>query len=324
MRCRVLTLTAVALIGLSGCSSVATSPTTAAADAGYAAATKAAACARVVTIQSQLAQIQKQVFQAMSDGSDASVWGPIVSDLNRQKTPLNKEMTAQKLVCAGPAGKKTTAPSVGATKASGNATTPGVDQAKVPNCVGPPAVPTDKRSAILPDKKTAAGKTFIATVTTNCGVITMELDGTKAPQTVASFLSLAKTGYWADSPCHRLTTADPLFVLQCGDPTGTGTGTPGYGYGVENAPANFDYPAGTIAMARTSDPKSNGGQFFIVYKDSTLNDPTGYSIFGKITSGMDIVDRVAAAGAAPADANQNTAPLQPISILAVNVSEKKA
>jgi peptidyl-prolyl cis-trans isomerase B (cyclophilin B) len=191
-------------------------------------------------------------------------------------------------------------------------------------CVAPPAVPTDKRSGTLPDKKTAAGKTFIATVTTNCGVITFELYGTKAPQTVASFLSLAKSGYWSDSPCHRLTTATPLFVLQCGDPTGTGTGTPGYGYGVENPPANFTYPAGTLAMARTSDPKSNGGQFFIVYKNTTLNDPTGYSIFGRITSGMDIVDRVAAAGATAVDANQNTAPLQPISILAVNVTEKKA
>jgi len=194
----------------------------------------------------------------------------------------------------------------------------------VPGCVAPPAVPTDKRSGTLPNKKIAAGKTFIATVTTSCGTITVELDGTKAPQTVASFLGLAKSGYWVNSPCHRLTTADPLFVLQCGDPTGTGTGTPGYGYGVENAPANFNYPAGTLAMARTSDPNSNGGQFFIVYKDSTLNDPTGYSIFGKITSGMDIVDRVAAEGALPADANQNTAPLQPISILAVNVTEKKA
>jgi len=194
----------------------------------------------------------------------------------------------------------------------------------VPGCVAPPAVPTDKRSGTLPNKKIAAGKTFIATVTTSCGTITAELDGTKAPQTVASFLGLAKSGYWVNSPCHRLTTADPLFVLQCGDPTGTGTGTPGYGYGVENAPANFNYPAGTLAMARTSDPNGNGGQFFIVYKDSTLNDPTGYSIFGKITSGMDIVDRVAAEGALPADANQNTAPLQPISILAVNVTEKKA
>lgn len=210
------------------------------------------------------------------------------------------------------------------TGASGQATPTSLTSAMlVAGCVAPPKVPTDKRSGTLPDMKTAAGKTFIATVTTNCGVITVELDGTKAPQTVASFFSLAKSGYWVDSPCHRLTTED-IFVLQCGDPTGTGGGSPGYGYGVENPPADFAFAPGTLAMARTSDPKSNGGQFFIVYKQTVLKDPAGYSIFGKITSGMDIVDRVAAAGAKPADTNQNTAPLQPISILAVNVTEKKA
>ena len=209
------------------------------------------------------------------------------------------------------------------------APTPAPTSAPVQNvvagCVSPPKVPTDKRSGKLPNKSTAAGKTFIARVTTNCGVITMELDGTKAPQTVASFLGLAKSGYWADSPCHRLTIAkDGIFVLQCGDPTGTGSGTPGYGYGVENAPADFTFPPGTLAMARTSDPKSNGGQFFIVYKKTVLQDATGYSIFGKITSGMDIVDKIAAAGATQPDASGNTAPLQPISILTVDVAEKKA
>jgi len=193
----------------------------------------------------------------------------------------------------------------------------------VAGCFTPPAIPNDTRKRTLPDKKIAAGKTFIATVKTNCGDITMELDGAKAPQTVASFLGLAESGYWADSPCHRLTTAG-IFVLQCGDPTGTGGGAPGYGFGVENPPANSIYPAGSLAMARTPDPKSNGGQFFVVYKQTELPDATGYSIFGKITSGMDIVDKIAAAGASQPDAKQNTAPLQPISILAVNVTEKKA
>ncbi len=200
------------------------------------------------------------------------------------------------------------------------ATTPAV---QVAGCNAPPKVPTDKRKGTLPDKKIAAGKTFIATVTTNCGVITMELDGTKAPQTVASFLGLAKSGYWADSPCHRLTTSG-IFVLQCGDPTGTGSGSPGYGFGVENAPADSTFAPGTLAMARTTDPNSNGGQFFIVYRSTVLKDPTGYSIFGKVTSGMDIVDKIAAAGATPPDAGRNTAPVQPISILTVDVTEKKA
>ena len=221
-------------------------------------------------------------------------------------------------------GTNTTTPlaSQSATTPSGQPSAPAKNV--VAGCVTPPKVPSDKRTGTLPDKKTAAGKTFVATVTTNCGVITMELNGAKAPQTVASFRSLAKSGYWADSPCHRLTASDPLFVLQCGDPTGTGGGSPGYGYGVENAPADFTFAPGTLAMARTSDPNSNGGQFFIVYKQTVLQDPTGYSIFGKITSGMDIVDRIAAAGATPADASQNTAPVQPISILTVDVAEKKA
>ncbi|MDQ1537781.1 MAG: peptidyl-prolyl cis-trans isomerase [Actinomycetota bacterium] len=192
----------------------------------------------------------------------------------------------------------------------------------VAGCVAPPKVPTDHRTRTLPAKGTAAGKTFVATVSTNCGIISMELDGSKAPQTVASFVGLAKSGYWVDSPCHRLTTTG-IFVLQCGDPTGTGGGNPGYGFGVENPPASFKYPAGTLAMARTTDPKTNGGQFFIVYKETELKDAAGYSIFGKITSGMDIVDRIAAAGLAT-DANQNAAPRQHISILAVNVTEKKA
>ena len=215
------------------------------------------------------------------------------------------------------AGQPTAAPTGQETSA---ATTPVVS---VAGCVTPPKVPTDKRTGTLPDKKTAAGKTFVATVTTNCGVITMELDGAKAPQTVASFLGLAKSGYWADSPCHRLTTSG-IFVLQCGDPTGTGGGSPGYGFGVENAPADFTFAPGTLAMARTTDPNSNGGQFFIVYKQTELKDPAGYSIFGKITSGMDIVDKIAAAGASQPGASGNTAPAQPISILKVDVTEKKA
>jgi peptidyl-prolyl cis-trans isomerase B (cyclophilin B) len=232
---------------------------------------------------------------------------------------LTFALNSSKTTAASP-----TASAPASVTASAPASVPPALAKPLAGCAAPPAIPTDKRSRTLPDKKTAAGKTFTATIITNCGRITADLYGTKAPQTVASFLSLAKSGYWIDSPCHRLTTSTPLFVLQCGDPTGTGTGSPGYGYGVENPPANFIYPAGTLAMARSTDPKSNGGQFFIVYKQSTISDPTGYSVFGKITSGLDIVDSVAAAGAAPADANQITAPLQPISILAVNVTEKKA
>ena len=184
----------------------------------------------------------------------------------------------------------------------------------------PQAAPQKMTTA--PDIEAARGKTFIATVTTNCGDVTIELDGTKAPATVSSFVLLGNAGYWAPSPCHRLTgDAQGLWVLQCGDPTGTGAGPgPGYHYGIENAPGDGKYPAGTVAMARTSDPNSNGDQFFIVYKDTTLPvDGGGYSIFGKVTGGMDIVDRIAAAGVSPAD---GMSPMAPISILSMTVKAK--
>nr|WP_297416039.1 peptidylprolyl isomerase [uncultured Nocardioides sp.] len=186
-------------------------------------------------------------------------------------------------------------------------------------CNTPPALPEEPMQFDeVPPKSLAENAKWTATVHTNCGNIVMELDGKKAPQTVASFISLAREGYWDDSPCHRLVTSG-IFVLQCGDPTGTGSGGPGYGYGVENAPKDFQYPRGTLAMARTQDPESNGGQFFIVYDKTELPDPTGYSIFGKVTEGMDIVDRVAEQGTGGTLGPE--APKQPISILSVDVEK---
>jgi peptidyl-prolyl cis-trans isomerase B (cyclophilin B) len=156
------------------------------------------------------------------------------------------------------------------------------------------------------------------TMRTNCGDIVAELDGRKAPQTVASFVFLAARKYFDGTPCHRLTTAaSGIFVLQCGDPTGQGAGGPGYGFGVENAPRNGRYPAGTLAMARTQDPNSNGSQFFIVYADTTLPDPTGYTVFGHITKGLDIVRYVASRGTT---GNGDGAPRQPVVLSSVTVT----
>ncbi|KQU68745.1 peptidylprolyl isomerase [Phycicoccus sp. Root101] len=202
-------------------------------------------------------------------------------------------------------------------QASTSATT-----AAVAGCTAPPAVPTAIKTQGLPAKATAAGKTFTAVVTTNCGDITLQLDGAKAPQTVASFVALARSSYFNDAPCHRLTTQG-IFVLQCGDPLGgTGTG-PGYAYGLENTPKDGKYPKGILAMARTTDVNSNADQFFIVYDDTDLSSvPEGYSIFGTVTGGMDIVEKIAAAGVS--GGATDGAPAAPISILKVAVTEKKA
>ncbi|MBA2445091.1 MAG: peptidylprolyl isomerase [Nocardioidaceae bacterium] len=180
----------------------------------------------------------------------------------------------------------------------------------------PPAEPQQFGEA--PATAKAEGTTFEAVLATNCGDITVELYGDKAPQTVASFNFLSQEGFYDDSPCHRLTTSG-IFVLQCGDPTGTGQGGPGYEFGVENPPTDGIYPTGTLAMARGQEPNTNGSQFFIVYDDTELPDPNGYSIFGKVTAGMEVVDYVAEQGVA-AEAGEQ--PAQPISVLGITVSEK--
>ncbi len=202
----------------------------------------------------------------------------------------------------------------------GGATDVPAPEAPAPGeCTDPPAPPAQPKSyPEAPDASEAAGATTTATIVTNCGDIVVELDGEAAPQTVVSFLFLAQDGYFDDSPCHRLTTAG-IFVLQCGDPTGTGTGGPGYTFGVENAPADGTYPAGTLAMARGSDPNTNGGQFFFVYDKTSLPDPNGYTIFGTVTKGLDIVEEIAQQGVEGGAGDG--APAQPISILEVSVAQ---
>ncbi|AXH95290.1 peptidylprolyl isomerase [Ornithinimicrobium avium] len=203
----------------------------------------------------------------------------------------------------------------------GTQTSAGGAAAPALTCEDPPTAPSDVPTFSqddLPEPLSGDPTTLTATLETNCGDIVLELDAAKAPQTVASFEFLAGQGYWDHSACHRLTTQG-IFVLQCGDPTGTGRGNPGYGYGIENAPADGRYPAGTLAMARTQDPGSNGGQFFIVYEDTQLPvQGGGYSIFGRVTQGLDIVQAVAAQGGRSEDPN-GSAPAQPISILSVDV-----
>jgi peptidyl-prolyl cis-trans isomerase B (cyclophilin B) len=190
------------------------------------------------------------------------------------------------------------------------------------NCSPAPAAPGTEAQLELPTADEAAGKTFEAVVTTNCGDIVIELDGTRAPQAVASFLELSRLDFYRDSPCHRLLASDNV-VLQCGDPTGTGTGGPGYGYGVEYVPQDGRYPRGTVAMARTSDvEQGTGSQFFVVASDSIWPpEDGGYTIFGNVTSGMEIIDQVVAAGVD--GGGVDGAPALPLSILQIAVTEKK-
>ncbi len=153
------------------------------------------------------------------------------------------------------------------------------------------------------------------TLDTNCGQIVIALDA-NAQKTVESEAFLAESGFYNNTSCHRLTT-EGIYVLQCGDPAADGTGGPGYSVPDENLPADgvANYPAGTIAMANAG-PGTGGSQFFIVYADTTL--PGGYSIWGKVTSGLEIVQEVASVGVT--GGLTDGAPAQPVFINKATVS----
>ena len=131
----------------------------------------------------------------------------------------------------------------------------------------------------------------IMTIVTNRGTIKIHLFTSAAPCTVNSFRFLAAKKYFDGTHCHRLTTSG-IFVLQCGDPFGDGSGGPGYMYQDENL-VGATYKAGTVAMANAG-PDTNGSQFFITYKDTTLKPL--YTPFGVVVSGLDLVRKVAAYG----------------------------
>ncbi len=179
------------------------------------------------------------------------------------------------------------------------------------------ATPSPTASTALPPASLAEGRTWTSVLTTSVGDLTIELDGAAAPQAVANFISLSRSGFFDGTSCHRLTTAaaDGISVLQCGDPTGTGTGGPGYSWGpIENAPADGVYKAGTVAMARTAnDGSSMGSQFFVVYADSTIPADTagGYTVLGTVTKGLDLVEQVGAAGIST---DNPPAPATPVTI----------
>ena len=160
-------------------------------------------------------------------------------------------------------------------------------------------VPTVENSEVVPDIALAESRVWTGSMNVGEATLELELDGVNAPQAVANFISLSQSGFYEGVSCHRLVT-DGIYVLQCGDPDGTGGGGPGYTFGpIENAPADDSYVTGSLAMARVGgDGNSMGSQFFIVYQDSRIpsDDVGGYTIFGKITSGLDGLEPVISAG----------------------------
>ena len=144
-----------------------------------------------------------------------------------------------------------------------------------------------------PKEKLSAKRTYTVTVETNCGEFAFVLDLKSAPETAASVVSLIDQDFYDDTIFHRIV---PGFVIQGGDPTGTGSGGPGYST-VDKPPANAKYTKGVVAMAKTGTepPGTAGSQFYVVTgEDAGL--PAEYAVLGKVTRGLDVVERIGALG----------------------------
>jgi cyclophilin family peptidyl-prolyl cis-trans isomerase len=167
------------------------------------------------------------------------------------------------------------------------------------------------------DQAITPGKQYTATIKTSKGDIVVDLYADKAPLTVNSFVFLAKKGFFDGLTFHRVVQG---FVIQTGDPTGSGSGGPGYQ--TQDEPNQLSNERGTLAMAKTSGAKEFGSQFFINLTNNTsldYNNPTANKFypFGKVTSGMDVVDAI---GATAVDGNGK--PKAPVTIATVTISEK--
>lgn len=152
---------------------------------------------------------------------------------------------------------------------------------------------------------------YSAILKTSEGNITIELKDKETPKTVANFVKLGKTGFYNGTTFHRVIKD---FMIQGGDPNGDGTGGPGYKF--EDEPFTGEYVKGAVAMAN-SGPNTNGSQFFIMHADTPL--PKNYTIFGKVVSGIEIVDKIAGAETTLGSDGASSKPVKPVKILSAEI-----
>ncbi|MFA6550524.1 MAG: peptidylprolyl isomerase [Candidatus Gracilibacteria bacterium] len=156
-------------------------------------------------------------------------------------------------------------------------------------------------------------KTIKATVYTTAGDFELELNVKDTPVTANNFVTLAKKGFYDNTIFHR---AIKGFMVQGGDPTGTGMGGPGYKFKDESFKGEYD--RGAIAMAN-SGPNTNGSQFFIMHKSYPL--PKNYVIFGKVTKGIETIDKIAEAKVVRSDSGEMSKPVDPVKITKIEIAD---
>jgi cyclophilin family peptidyl-prolyl cis-trans isomerase len=189
----------------------------------------------------------------------------------------------------------TTSPTASLPTKTGTVTPKGTP-AKTVACGG--TVPADADApkpqfdeAPSPDLVLKSDLLYTAVIQTSCGTIEIQLDANGAPATVASFVFLADKGYFDGQFFHRV--VDSIDVIQGGDPLGTGSGGPGYSI-PDELTGHENYTAGTVAMAKSSQPNSGGSQFFIITgpQGTNLNGNPNYTIFGRVVKGLDVAKTI--------------------------------
>jgi cyclophilin family peptidyl-prolyl cis-trans isomerase len=169
--------------------------------------------------------------------------------------------------------------------------------------------PKSQQFPDVPEMGIDPAKRYTATMDTSMGELVIALDAIGAPKTVNNFVFLANYHYYDGVIFHRIIKG---FVCQGGDPTGTGRGGPGYRF-EDELPSPGRYEIGSLAMANAG-PNTNGSQFFIVHKDTGL--PHSYTIFGRVSSGMEAVDSIAGS-----DTDGSDRPHEEVVIRKVTVTE---
>ncbi|HLH24132.1 MAG TPA: peptidylprolyl isomerase [Chloroflexota bacterium] len=157
-------------------------------------------------------------------------------------------------------------------------------------------------------------KQYTAVIHTNKGDITVQLFADEVPQTVNNFVFLSREDFYDNAPFHRIIKD---FMIQTGDgQRGNGTGGPGYRFADE--PVKRDYDRGIVAMANAG-PNTNGSQFFIMQGNRPL--PKNYTIFGKVTDGMNVVDAIANTPVRPSPQGEPSVPTEDVHITHVDIQE---
>lgn len=261
------------------------------------------------------------MFNAQSRSKAPSGFNP-PSPHNR-RTVLALVVTGAVAVACGsrtaaePASNSSAAPasnSSGAAPASSAATVAPSAPTTVPATPASGGTPVKLQWSSPPAMTIDPNRQYTAIIKTNLGDMTAALEAKAAPQTVNNFVFLARQHFYDNVKFHRVIKG---FMVQTGDPTGTGRGGPGYRFNDE--PVTEKYTRGTLAMANAG-PNTNGSQFFIVHQDAPL--PPNYTIFGHLTAGLDVLDKIASVPVGPSAGGENSAPTQDVHINTVEIQEK--